>query len=185
MRFNPAEYETVDERIHKFYADNPEGSILTELASADDDWTQCRYVATILRNDGTTWSTGYAYEIAGTQARDGANFGSHEENCETSAIGRALANAGYSGAKRPSRDEMNSAKGKQEATADRAKVSKRIAAEIKAYAEDNGMDSEMVRDSYREFTCEMFGLKSSLKATTAQLATAWEKHKTVMDKEED
>jgi hypothetical protein len=35
-----------------------------------------------------------------------ANQSSALENCETSAIGRALANAGYSGNKRTSREEM-------------------------------------------------------------------------------
>ena len=34
------------------------------------------------------------------------NKTSHVENCETSAIGRALANMGLHGSKRPSREEM-------------------------------------------------------------------------------
>jgi hypothetical protein len=48
-------------------------------------------------------ATGFAFEIDGTM---GANKTSALENCETSAIGRALANAGFSGNKRTSREEM-------------------------------------------------------------------------------
>jgi hypothetical protein len=48
-------------------------------------------------------STGLAFEIDGQGM---ANKTSALENAETSAIGRALANAGYSGNKRASREEM-------------------------------------------------------------------------------
>jgi hypothetical protein len=52
-------------------------------------------------------STGYAEEVRGA---GNVNRTSHVENCETSAIGRALANCGMAGsdmAKRPSREEMS------------------------------------------------------------------------------
>ena len=49
-------------------------------------------------------ASGLAFEIDGG---NGANQTSALENAETSAIGRALANAGYSGNKRTSREEMN------------------------------------------------------------------------------
>ena len=51
-------------------------------------------------------ATGYAEEVRG---QGNVNRTSHVENCETSAIGRALANCGMAGsdmAKRPSREEM-------------------------------------------------------------------------------
>lgn len=51
----------------------------------------------------TPKATGLAFEIEGTA---GANATAALENAETSAIGRALANAGYSGNKRTSREEM-------------------------------------------------------------------------------
>lgn len=56
--------------------------------------------------DGTLIATGWAEEIRG---QGNVNRTSHVENCETSAVGRALANAGMAGAdftKRPSREEM-------------------------------------------------------------------------------
>ena len=51
-------------------------------------------------------ATGYAEEVRG---QGNVNRTSHVENCETSAVGRALANAGVAGSdmtKRPSREEM-------------------------------------------------------------------------------
>jgi hypothetical protein len=58
--------------------------------------------------DAQAWTTGFAEETVSTR---GVNSTSALENCETSAIGRALANAGYaSKGKRPSREEMSKVK---------------------------------------------------------------------------
>ena len=49
-------------------------------------------------------ATGYAHEVRGSSP---VNRTSHVENCETSAVGRALANYGMSAkGTRPSREEM-------------------------------------------------------------------------------
>lgn len=109
-RFNLDAYVSVQERINSFWHDHPDGQIITTIQSPSDDFTKCRYVAEVYRHkdDARPSATGWAFEIAGGQ---GANQTSHEENCETSAIGRALANLGYatSHAQRPSREEMTKA----------------------------------------------------------------------------
>ena len=110
MQFDLNNYATVQERINRFFEMYPEGSIITELASDEKDWKQARYKATIRKDASQTYAdaTGYAFEVAGTP---GANRFSHEENAETSAIGRALANLGGEFAKdavnRASREEMS------------------------------------------------------------------------------
>ena len=102
--FNLDDYETVEERLIKFWKDYPDGQIHTKLL----DQHSGRFIveAAIYRTeaDQRPWTTGLAEETV--QGR-GVNATSALENCETSAIGRALANAGYATkGKRASREEM-------------------------------------------------------------------------------
>ena len=103
--FNLEDYETVEERLIKFWKDHPDGQIHTKLL----DQSSGRFIveASIFRTeaDSRPWTTGLAEETV--QGR-GVNATSALENCETSAIGRALANAGYATkGKRASREEMS------------------------------------------------------------------------------
>jgi hypothetical protein len=103
--FNLADYETVEVRLEKFIKDYPDFRIATELESFQSN----RYIvkAYLYKDikDEVSWATGYAEE---TISERGVNSTSALENCETSAIGRALANAGYAAkGKRPSREEMS------------------------------------------------------------------------------
>ena len=109
-RFNLADYETVEERIKKFYAEHPDGRIVTKLVETFDPekprtWIFKAFVYLTAGDQaaGLPKATGYASEIDGT---GGANNGSAAENSETSAIGRALANMNLSGNKRASRQEI-------------------------------------------------------------------------------
>jgi hypothetical protein len=102
--FNLADYETVEVRLEKFIKDYPDFRIATELEVVE----AARYVVKAylykVATDQVSWTTGYAEE---TISERGVNSTSALENCETSAIGRALANAGYAAkGKRPSREEM-------------------------------------------------------------------------------
>ncbi len=110
--FNLEDYETVEERLVKFWKDHPDGQIHTKVL----EHTTARFIveASIYRTeaDSRPWTTGLAEETV--QGR-GVNATSALENCETSAIGRALANAGYATkGKRASREEMSKVKAKVE-----------------------------------------------------------------------
>jgi hypothetical protein len=103
--FNLADYEPVEVRLEKFIKDYPTFRIATELEVVE----ATRYIVKAYlfkdASDGVAWATGYAEETVSSR---GVNQTSALENCETSAIGRALANAGYAPkGKRPSREEMS------------------------------------------------------------------------------
>jgi len=105
--FNSDQYATVAERIELFYSRFPQGRINTELVSRTDG--EITFKALVYR-DSTELppaSTGWASEREG----DGdINTIACLENTETSAVGRALANLGFTAStKRPSREEMEKA----------------------------------------------------------------------------
>jgi hypothetical protein len=97
MSFNPADYAEVAERLPMFWQDCARGRIITEIIV--DDGTRIVMKASLFATyeDYHPTTTGFAEEIRGSSM---VNKTSALENCETSAIGRALANYQYQGAKK-------------------------------------------------------------------------------------
>jgi len=126
--FNLDDYETVEERLIKFWKEHPDGRIDTKLVEA----SAARFIvqAYIYRTevDQHPWSSGLAEETV--QGR-GVNATSALENCETSALARSLANAGYSPkgdpSKRASREEMSKVAVQTEVKANLDKVKAKMA----------------------------------------------------------
>lgn len=104
-RKNIEDYEMVDSRLSRFWATHPQGRVLTELVFHDERRFIVKSEIYFDNNDLTPVATGYAEEIVGASP---VNKTSALENCETSSIGRALANCGFQSeiGKRPSREEM-------------------------------------------------------------------------------
>lgn len=112
-RFNLADYETVESRIKRFYEEYPDGRITTDwensymtVSEDKNTWVIKAYVYLTAGDQANNLpkATGFATETDGTGGANSA--GAALENCETSAIGRALANMAMSGNKRASREEM-------------------------------------------------------------------------------
>lgn len=102
--FNLDNYETVEDRLVKFWNEHPDGRILTGVHYYDDNRILVRAEIYFNREDDRPVATGYAEELRGASP---VNRTSHAENAETSAIGRGLANCGYAAkGSRPSREEM-------------------------------------------------------------------------------
>src|SRR5215203_2273809 len=105
--FDPDTYAPVADRITLFYQRFPSGRILTELVSRTEH--EVLFKALVYRSpeEGPPAATGWAAEREG----DGdVNVVACLENTETSAIGRALANLGFTaGRQRPSAEEMEKA----------------------------------------------------------------------------
>lgn len=83
------EYAEVNQRIIAFRKLFPEGSITTEIIKCDDGL--CIMRATVANESGRILGTGTAYEKENSTF---INKTSYIENCETSAIGRALGMVG-------------------------------------------------------------------------------------------
>ncbi len=103
--FNLENYEDVDTRIHNFYEAYPMGSITTQLITHDEEKGLVVFMAEAFRvTDDPLAARGYA---RGVRKDRGVDRDFWFENCETSAIGRCLANLGLSArGKRASSLEM-------------------------------------------------------------------------------
>lgn len=102
--FDPARYAPVAERITQFYSAFPSGRIVTDLISRTEGEVVFRASVYRDRGEASPAATGWAAEREG----DGdVNAVACLENTETSAIGRALANLGFTASRqRPSAEEM-------------------------------------------------------------------------------
>ena len=112
--FDLSQYETVDQRLEKFWIKYPDGAITTELVAYKDD--RFIFKASVYKTyaDSLPFATGFAEEIVSGR---GVNATSACENAESSAIGRALHTGGISkhseGKPRPSAEEMKKVQANQ------------------------------------------------------------------------
>lgn len=141
--FNLNDYEDVDSRIHKFYEIYPDGAILTEQVLNDEEKNIVVFKAYAYRThvDAKPSAIGYA---RGSRKDRGVDRDFWYENCETSSIGRCLANLGLS------------AKGKRASSLEMAKVedAKTASAPIrvrtqeqKTFIETRNPDAEIIWDT--------------------------------------
>ena len=107
VKIHGKDYKTVAERVTEFHKDHKDSkSILTEIIQFKDGIVVVKAVVKIAEDV----FCGHAYEELGSSP---INTTSALENCETSAIGRALASAGYLGSEFASADELVGALNKQ------------------------------------------------------------------------
>jgi len=105
VKIHNKEYKTVALRVTEFLASptHKDWSIETDLIS---DGTNVVMKSTIKDVDGRVRGTGYAEELRGST---NINKTSAVENCETSAIGRALSAVGFGGTEYASANEVTDA----------------------------------------------------------------------------
>jgi hypothetical protein len=134
-----ADYAPVADRITLFYQKYPRGRIVTRLHSRTEREVTFRALVYRGSDDAMPAATGWASEREG----DGdVNTVACLENTETSAIGRALANLGFTAStKRPSREEM------QKVSRERARgiSTPGVVAESRSSAEPPSVDDDPVQ----------------------------------------
>lgn len=149
-QFDLSKYEEVKDRIPRFYESYPGGRITTRIVWISDDASRVVIEASLYANldeqmAGCPIATGMAEE---TQGVGMVNKTAHIENCETSAIGRAIYNSplAEAGVPRPSREEMEKVQRAQE----HAAIPETVSLD----------DTETLRKKQREFfaACRELGI---------------------------
>lgn len=136
------EYIPVNERVKEFRAKYPDHILLSELVSLDEN--SVVMVAKVYDKDGNVVANGYAQE---DRNASNINKTSYVENCETSAVGRALGMFGIGiDASMASADEVANAIDRQEAL--KQKVTKSNVSALKMLAETKGSDLAKILSFY-------------------------------------
>ena len=150
------DYVEVNERIRYFrdiYSDT--GCIITELIS--DENGVCKFKASVIIDD-VVRATGYAYEKEGSSF---INKTSYIENCETSAVGRALGIMGIGIQKSiASKEEVENAKLQQKDKKLEQDIKKTSSKKIDADKLAALQDLIMNKGKTVQEVCEKGGIKS-------------------------
>lgn len=146
------EYQTVALRVQKFREAHPDWSIVTQIVSRDEKTVVM--VATILNEQNRILATGHAEENRGASQ---INQTSALENCETSAIGRALAAAGFGGTEFASANEVQNAIHQQ--------PKRSVDSLVKLIEESK--DVESLKSNYKEAFAAVKSDASAVEAITA------------------
>ena len=93
MKIRNKEYMEVKDRVMIFRKNNPNWAIITKIVENCQQTGSVIFSATIEDENGRIRGTGHAHEFKDDKTSM-VNKTSHLENCETSAIGRALASIG-------------------------------------------------------------------------------------------
>ena len=137
------EYAEVNQRIKAFRMVFPNGQIRTEFHSLNDGL--CVMRAYVYDEDGKCLATGTAYE---KETSSQINQTSYIENCETSAIGRALGIAGFGiDTSVASYEEVKNAINQQETT--EKKIDDAKVATLVEQAKQNGVPIEYIIEGYK------------------------------------
>ena len=153
-KFNVDDYVMVEDRIKKFREKHPEGQIKTELVASTPDLQSVIVKAEVYDKEGNMLGSDLAQDHQGTH--NFANEYSWVEVATTSAIGRALFNAGFqksNGEKKASREEMQKVVNKQEQS--KKEVAKITNDSAEKFAEDIGAKKKSVGDQLNDILKEM------------------------------
>jgi hypothetical protein len=170
MAFNLDDYEPVAIRLARFLDANPDGRVITDLVHYTDN--RCVFRCDIYKGE-TLIATGWEEE---TRGEGHINKTSHLANCETGAVGRALANAGLAGSdplKRASREEMAKVQRVQAGSmaSPTSLATPKQLGFIKKLAKDRGLNDEAMFDDIMERF--QHPLESLTAREASQLIEAW------------
>ena len=136
------DYVPVTERVKEFRRLYPEFKLITEIVHYDDN--SVIMVAKIYDQDGKMVANGHAQE---DRNASNINKTSYVENCETSAVGRAIGMLGIGiDASMASAEEVANAVDRQETL--KQKVNKNCITSLKMLADEKGSDFSSILSYY-------------------------------------
>lgn len=156
------DYAEVNQRIKAFRMVYPQGGLPTEIISLENGVVIMK--CTVLDEQGKVLATGTAYEKEGSTF---INKTSYIENCETSAVGRALGMAGFGiDTSVASAEEVQNAIAQQEDYQISETEAKGLVAFIKKKAENEGKEltDEMINKKLKD----SFGVNSAFELKASQ-----------------
>ena len=167
-KFNVDDYVMVEDRIKKFREKHPDGQIKTELVASTPDLQSVIVKAEVYDKEGNMLGSDLAQDHQGTH--NFANEYSWVEVATTSAIGRALFNAGFqksNGEKKASREEMQKVVNKQEQS--KKEVAKITNDSAEKFAEDIGAKKKSVGDQLNDILKEMIPNDKKMKEVKTKI----------------
>lgn len=153
------EYAEVNQRIKAFRMVYPNGAIITEMMS--NEGGICIFKASIYNEEQILIGTGTAYE---NEKSSFINKTSYIENCETSAVGRALGMCGFGiDTSVASAEEVQNAINNQNKTEERpmpprARLIKKLnemKMDVEKYAKEKGLNKQTTDERYEELLDEL------------------------------
>jgi hypothetical protein len=158
------DYAEVPQRIKAFRSICPGGAIITEMLSNENG--VCVFRATVYDEEKNIIGTGTAYE---NEKSSFINKTSYIENCETSAVGRALGMCGFGiDTSIASAEEVTNAINNQEKPDKQPEQPKQVSprkkliarlnelgVDVNAYAAEKGLNKQTTAERYMELLAEL------------------------------
>ena len=143
------DYVEVNERLKAFWKLCPEGRIETEIQDMRDGYIVIKALVYEHKIDEHARATGIAQEKEGSTF---INKTSYVENCETSAVGRALGNAGIGiDTSIASYEEVGNAIAQQEQD---SVISTKVAEALREAIQNKGIENEVVIEELEKIGCK-------------------------------
>jgi len=167
------EYAEVNQRIKAFRMVHPNGSIQTEIVSLQNGIVTMQ--SRIFNEEGVVIGTGYAQE---KEESSFINQTSYIENCETSAVGRALGMCGFGiDTSVASYEEVQNAMANQDKAAGNTKAEPQANAQPLATEKQIWLLEDLYADEEMDAMLKRLNLKSMQELTIEQASTMIKKRK--------
>lgn len=168
------DYETVASRVNRFREHYPEHSIVSKIIKIDAD--ECIVETSILNEDGRIIANGHAQEFRNASQ---INKTSYVENCETSAVGRALLTFGVGGTEFASANEVQNAIHQQSNPVGRAAAALKSELDVEALIKQI-TDTKSLTDLLKVFS-EVYPKTKNNPVATKQIIIAKDQMKSLFE----